>query len=508
MSLAPIIAVGVIAILIASKILKYIQWISIINRIPGPKGLPIIGVSWQLLTRRENVSKTFRGLMLPYAKQYPLVKVWIGPSPILYICKAEAAKVLLNHSKQIVKADFYGYLRNWLGEGLLTSTGAKWQVRRKLITPAFHFRILEKFLVVMNEQTDILIQILSQKCLEENNSDFNIYPYIGRCALDIICETAMGQGIRAQLNTDSEYIIAVDSLTRVFKQRLLRPWLAKDWIFKLSSLSRLENQSLSIVHGFTNKIIKTKRLALSQSVNSTSKAEDEFGQKRRVALLDLLLEESMSKGNQILTDEDIREEVDTFMFAGHDTTSIAISWSIYCIGQHPEIQQKVVDELKSVYDTIDRSSTTQDLANLKYLECVIKECLRLFPPVPGFARKMTEDINICGYKVPSGATVMVAPIFLHRDEDHYKDSNIFDPDRFLQENVLERDSFAYIPFSAGLRNCIGQKYAMMEVKVVLSRILRKFKVTTVAEKDLWSNLAGEIVLRPIRGVRVKLEQRE
>ncbi|GAB6023597.1 hypothetical protein CHUAL_008367 [Chamberlinius hualienensis] len=495
---------------------KYRKWTTILNKIPGPKPWPLFGNAITFIGPREEISKKAFEVIAPFSKSGDLMLFWMGLIPQVHLLKAKAAKVLLSSTTNINKASIYGYLHKWIGTGLLTSTGTKWQQRRKLITPSFHFRILDNFLQVMNEQADILVELLQQQCNGKKISDeFNIYSYITRCTLDIICETAMGKGVNAQRNVDSDYVNAVYNLTQLITKRMMSPWLAQEWIFQLSPSGRLQKRCLQIVHKFTNKIIKMKRAELekSQRIN-TRKAEenDEFGMgiKRRIALLDLLLENSLQETNNSLklSDDDIREEVDTFMFEGHDTTSVGISWSLYLIGQHPDIQQQILNEIITVLGKERKPITGDDLHKLKYLECVIKESMRLFPPVPFVGRNLSHDLDICGYTIPKGVTVITAPYWIHRDETVYPDPEKFDPDRFLPENVQSRDPYAYLPFSAGLRNCIGQRFAMMEEKVVLSRIVQNFNVKTVVEEDLLSNVIGELVLRPIRGIRVQLELRD
>ncbi|GAB6023598.1 Cytochrome P450 4GL4 [Chamberlinius hualienensis] len=494
----------------------YKKWKNTLLKIPHPKTVPFFGNSLSfVMVNREDVVAKGNGMILPFFEKYPLMAVWLGPIPNVVLLKAEAAKVVLSSSTDINKSILYSYVRKWIGDGLLLSTGAKWQQRRKMITPSFHFRILESFLLVMNEQADIFVELLQQQCKGNSISDeFDIYPFITRCTLDIICETAMGKKVNAQKNSDSEYVNAVYKIGMIVNKRLVYPWLAFEWLFQLSSYGRSQKRCLEIVHGFSNKIIREKRAELERkkASNKTEKNnyDSDVGSKRKVALLDMLLENSFNVTNDgaKLSNEDIREEVDTFMFEGHDTTSVGISWSLFLIGQHPEVQQKILDELHSVFGDEIRPITSEDLNRLKYLECCIKESMRLFPPVPFIGRTLSNDLNISGYAVPKGTQVVIFTYFVHRDKTYFPDPDRFDPDRFLPENAQGRDSFAYIPFSAGLRNCIGQRFALMEEKVVLSRIFQRFNVMSTVEPDILRSFIGELVLRPIRGIKVRLEPRK
>nr|XP_053638811.1 cytochrome P450 4c3-like [Cherax quadricarinatus] len=194
------------------------------------------------------------------------------------------------------------------------------------------------------------------------------------------------------------------------------------------------------------------------------------------------------------------------MFEGHDTTAAAINWSLYLIGCYPEIQARVDEELRSIFGDSDRPVTMADLREMKYTENCIKEALRLFPSVPILARELKEEAVIDNYRIPVGTTVIVVTYCLHRDPEQFPKPEVFDPDRFLPENVSKRHPYSYIPFSAGPRNCIGQKFALMEEKILVSNILRKYRVESVTRReDL--RILGELILRPENGNILKLTPR-
>ncbi|CAJ0968908.1 unnamed protein product [Ranitomeya imitator] len=154
----------------------------------------------------------------------------------------------------------------------------------------------------------------------------------------------------------------------------------------------------------------------------------------------------------------------------------------------------------------DRPVAMEDLKNLRYLEAVIKEALRLFPSVPFYARTICEDCTIRGFKVPKGVNVLIVPYALHRDPEYFPEPEEFRPQRFFPEATNGRNPYAYIPFSAGLRNCIGQRFALMEEKVVLSTILRNFWIETNQKRDELG-LVGELILRPQEGIWIQLKDR-
>lgn len=219
---------------------------------------------------------------------------------------------------------------------------------------------------------------------------------------------------------------------------------------------REEQKVLKVLHDFANNVIRTRRDELCNSKNTGDNQEtDGFGSKRKMALLDLLLQSTVD--GQPLTDMDIREEVDTFMFAGHDTTSNAISFVLYNVAKYPDIQRKLHEEIVNELGDFDRTTTLKELNNLHYMDLVIKETLRLYPIVPYFGRTLCEDVKVNGFTLPRFSNVYVSPFIMGRNADIFPDPLKFDPNRFNVERTTEKmNPFSYIPFSAGPRNCIGR----------------------------------------------------
>ncbi|TRY84913.1 hypothetical protein DNTS_004014 [Danionella cerebrum] len=430
----------------------------------------------------------------------PLLKLWLGPIPFLILYHAETVETLLSNTVHMDKAYAYKFLHPWLGTGLLTSTGDKWRRRRKMLTPTFHFSILTEFLEVMNEQSEVLIEKLEKQA---GKGPFNCFNYITLCALDIICETAMGKKIYAQSNYDSEYVRSVYKMSDIITRRQRMPWYWPDFVYNNIGEGREHNRSLKILHSFTESVIYERADYISYI---ESDSESDHGMRKRRAFLDMLLKTTDEDGKK-LTHKDIQEEVDTFMFEGHDTTAAAMNWAIHLLGSHPEVQRKAQEELFEVFGNSERLVNIEDLKKLRYLDCVVKEALRLFPSVPFFARTICEDSMINGFKVPKGTNAVVITYSLHRDPRFFPDPEEFRPERFLPENCAGRHPYAYIPFSAGLRNCIGQRFAMMEEKVVLAYILRYFNIVACQKRDELRPV-GELVLRPEQGIWITLEHRK
>ncbi|XP_029345487.1 cytochrome P450 4C1 isoform X1 [Acyrthosiphon pisum] len=400
-------------------------------------------------------------------------------------------KVLLSSPQHINKGPEYGLLKPWLNKGLLTSGSQKWQMRRKLLTYTFHFKILETYISSFNKHAQCLTKKLEN--MASNNQRVSIYTHMTLCALDLVCDTIMGTELRSQEGKSLEYVEAINTVTDITIKRIFKFWLWNGSIFNLSQIGRDFNKSLKILHTFTENVIKEKRAKL-ESVNCLETEELSFGKKRVESFLDLLI--GISKQNpEKMTDMDIREEVDTFLFEGHDTSSTAMTMAFIQLGLNQDIQNSVREELYSIFGDSDREATMADLKSMTYLDRVIKETIRLYPSVPSVTRMLRQHLHIKEYDIPPQTVVVVVPYLLHREEKHFPNPLTFDPDRFLPEHSINRHPYAFIPFSAGPRNCIGQKFAMYQMKTIISTVIRKMKIETLGSQDD-IKISAQLILRP------------
>ncbi|XP_055525089.1 cytochrome P450 4c3-like [Wyeomyia smithii] len=494
--------------------------VKLIEKIPGPASMPFLGNSLHINVEHDEIFNRIISIRKLYGRQQGFSRAWNGPMPYVVISKASAVEPILGSPKHIEKSNDYEFLKPWLGTGLLTSQGPKWHPRRKILTPAFHFKILDDFVDIFQEQSAVLVKRLEREV--GNETGFNCFPYVTLCALDIVCETAMGRLVNAQLNSDSDYVKAVYQIGSIVQNRQQKIWLQPDIIFKRTEDYRNHQRCLSILHEFSNRVIRERKeeIRRQKSVNNNSKEgiteqaatvdgnnnPEEFGRKKRLAFLDLLIE--ASQDGTVLSNEDIREEVDTFMFEGHDTTSAAISWILLLLGAEPTIQDRIVEEIDQIMGgDRERFPTMNELNEMKYLECCIKEGLRLYPSVPLIARKLIEDVQIDNYTIPAGTTAMIVVYQLHRNPEVFPNPDKFNPDHFLPENCHGRHPYAYIPFSAGPRNCIGQKFAVLEEKSIISAVLRKYRIEAIDRREDLT-LLGELILRPKDGLRIRIRRRE
>lgn len=525
-----------LSLLLPAMVLYYIYfWMSrrhmveLAEKLPGPTGYPIIGNALQFLGSSDTIFRNVYQLSFNYGN---MVKVWIGPKLMIFLVDPADVEIILSSHVYIDKSDEYRFFKPWLGDGLLISTGAKWRAHRKLIAPTFHLNVLKTFVDLFNANSRSVVERLRK----EGDKTFDVHDYMSECTVEILLETAMGVSKSTQDRSGFEYAMAVMKMCDILHLRHTKVWLRPDWLFNFTKYGKDQIQLLEIIHGLTKKVIKRKKEEYKSGkrnfidTSSLPKTEErksemfsfgqpvglkddldvednDVGEKKRQAFLDLLME--AGQNGVTLSDEEVKEQVDTIMFEGHDTTAAASSFFLSMMGCHPEIQEKVIQELDEIFGDSDRPATFQDTLEMKYLERCLMETLRMYPPVPIIARQIKTDLKLAtgDYVIPAGCTVIIGTFKLHRQPYLYPNPDVFNPDNFLPEKTANRHYYAFIPFSAGPRSCVGRKYAMLKLKIILSTILRNFRVRSqVKEEDF--RLQADIILKRAEGFKVKLEPRK
>ncbi|CAJ0939662.1 unnamed protein product, partial [Mesorhabditis belari] len=437
-------------------------------------------------------------------RDHGVMKVWVGPVPMVFLASCDAAKPVLESNTLITKPSQYNIVKQWIGEGLLISTGKKWYARRKMITPTFHFNILQGFYEIFFAQANILADLVDK--FADTDQTVDLLPYVKRCALDIICETAMGTRINSQTGKNVDYVQAVNRLSQLIWDHERFPWLWFQPIWYLTGMGFEFDRYVKLSSDFTRKVILQRRGVLEGKglLGEMQSMSPEEIRKHKLSFLDLMIGMQTTHN---LSDEDIRAEVDTFMFEGHDTTSSGIGWALWWLGQELDIQKKCHDEIDEFFGDSDRAIIAEDLKSLPYLEMCLKEALRLTPPVPLFGRTLDHDLKIAHYTIPEGCTVFMSPMAAARDPRHFKHPDMFYPEHFSQEQISQRDPYSFIPFSAGPRNCVGQKFALAEEKSLMATLLRRFKFITMNPEPS-NRFLPELILKPSMGFVFNVQRRK
>ncbi|XP_063342717.1 cytochrome P450 4B1-like [Pelmatolapia mariae] len=435
--------------------------------------------------------------VVKWGQEYSYVfPIWFGPFlSIINIQHPDYAKTILTSSEP--KDDFvYRFIEGWIGNGLLVSEGQKWFRHRRLLTPGFHYDVLKPYLKLMSESAQTMLD--KWESYASTNEPFELFKHVSLMTLDSIMKCAFSCYSNCQTEGGTNaYIKAVYDLSFLIDLRLRMFPYHSDLLFHLSPHGFRYRKARQVALSHTEEVIKKRREAL--------KEEKELGQiqaKRYLDFLDILLF-ARDENQQGLSDEDMRAEVDTFMFEGHDTTACGLSFILYCLACNPE-HQKICR--KEIMEALHDKETMEweDLSKIPYTTMCIKEALRLYPPVPGIARKTTKTVTFCdGRTVPAGSVVGISVYGIHRNASVWENPNVFDPLRFLPENIAKRSPHAFVPFSAGPRNCIGQNFAMNEMKVVTALTLKRYQL--IAEPTMKPKIIPRLVLRSLNGIHIKIK---
>ncbi|KAJ8916519.1 hypothetical protein NQ315_000161 [Exocentrus adspersus] len=457
-------------------------------RLPGPLALPFIGSALCFTGHPDDI---FTNIMKLFNHYPGIFRIWVGSRMFYVVSEPKYHDIIL--TKCLGKHPWYYYAQSAVGHGLFTAPYQKWRRHRKAILPTFNQKILDGFVEIFYEQAQVLVDKLKEVA---GKGEFDIFDMVSRCTVDTICETAMGVKVKTQTKDDVPMSTWIERMMEGVFLRIVVLWYHFDAVFNLTGISKLMWKSIGNIHRFSRTVVREKK---------RSKYPEECNVSRRKAFLDYLIQVT-SKGNSEFTETELMDEVNTIIVAGSDTTASTNSFVFLMLGLHQDLQQRVYEEVLEVVGST-REVNQDDLPKLKYLERFIKETLRLFPVAYFIARAVHEDVDLGDHVLPSGTSVIVGILRTHTDEKFWPDPYRFDPDRFLSEEAAKRHPCSYIPFSHGPRNCLGLKYAMMAMKVLLATVIRRFKVTTSYKSVRDVELKANLVLRPKTGFRISLELR-
>ncbi|XP_026173030.1 cytochrome P450 4T8 [Mastacembelus armatus] len=458
----------------------------------GPPGHWLFG---HVLEFKQDGTELFKivqwGKLYPYA--FPL---WFGPFVcFLNIHHPDYVKTILTSTEP--KDDFaYRFIESWIGEGLLVSKGQKWFRHRRLLTPGFHYDVLKPYVKLMSDSAKTMLA--KWESYTKTNESFELFQHVSLMTLDSILKCAFSYSSNCQTEGGTNtYIKAVYELSDLINLRFRMFPYHNDLIFYLSPHGFRYRKARHVSRIHTEEVIRKRKEALK---NETELERVQV--KRNLDFLDILLF-AKDEDQQGLSDEDIRAEVDTFMFEGHDTTASGLSFILYCLACHPEHQKLCREEIIEVLDGKD-TFEWEDLSKIPYTTMCIKECLRLYPPVPGMSRKITKPLTFFdGRTLPEGCHVGTSVFGIHRNANVWENPDVFDPLRFLPENVSERSPHAFVPFSAGPRNCIGQNFAMNEMKIATALVLKRYQL--IEDPALKPKIIPRLVLRSLNGIHIKIK---
>lgn len=439
---------------------------------PTHDGLPVIGNTHQLVTEQG-------GLFDAAAEQGDVVRLQLLGIGDFYQVNHPALveQILVNDRERFKKASMSQEdLGDLLGQGLVLSEGDLWERQRERIQPAFYMDRIAEYADTM------VAEVQSAADDWHGSPTVNIENEMKGLTLRILIKSMFGSDIEYEERGIRQTVQSLQEPGQPTKQPVAR--MVPKWV-PIPMWQRYK-QGIAEMEALIEELVESRR---SEGVGE----QDD--------LLSMLLTGTDQDG-KTMSDTLIRDEMMTFLFAGHETTATALTFTWYLLAQHPEVERKLAEEVEDVLD--DEHATFGDLPDLEYTEQVLREGMRLYPPVPSIPRETTEALELGGYAIPEGATVAPMQWTIHRDERFWDDPLSFRPERFAGED--DRPKFAYFPFGGGPRRCIGQQFALVEGKLILATLAHQYHLDLVSDPDI--DLSVSITTRPLDPIEMRAEPRE
>lgn len=410
-----------------------------------------------------------------------------GPYRFMLVNHPELIRhVLLDNLGNYRKSPVYQVLRLILGEGLITSEGEPWRRQRKLAQPAFHPKALTGFADTMIRSTAELVDTWSR--LPEGTR-LDAHEEMMRLTLRIIGGTLFGTRLDAEADAIGG---ALTEVIHFIHHRSLSLW---NWPLTLPTpANRRFLRARATLDRMVYRIITERRSAQASPPAAGA------GESADLDLLGLYMSARDEDGGPGMTDTQLRDEVMTLVLAGHETTAVVLSWTFDLLSRHPAAERRLRQELREVLG--DRPPTLEDLEQLPYTGWVLSESMRLYPPAWVLDRQAVADDVIGGRTVRRGTLVGICPYTLHRHPAFWDNPEGFDPERFSPQRTRVRPRYAYLPFGAGPRICIGNAFALLEAKIILAMVLQRYRLELVPGHR--SEPEPSVTLRPRHGVPVTL----
>jgi cytochrome P450 len=435
---------------------------------PGPDGIPVVG------NYLAFVRDPFE-FMTSTAREYGDIAAWEElDGPIYQLNHPDyVERVLVANNENYVKGQsFQRTLGPITGNGILNSEGAVWRRNRHLIQPAFDPDRIREYAELMTDATEELLATW------EDGETQPVHGDMMTVTLRIVARALFGVDIDEHVDEVGaaleEFMDASESLSHfVLPERVPTPSRRR--------IERARERLDCVVY----ELIEERRA--------------NPGERDVISMLLAVTDD----GGEGLSDEQIRDEVVTLLLAGHETTALALTFTAYALARHPHVEERLVAELDETLE--GRVPTIRDLANLTYTERVVEESMRLYPPVPGIVREPVEPDVIGGYEIPAGATIRMHQWVVHRDPRWYDDPLAFRPERWTDDLERSLPKLAYFPFGAGPRRCIGDRFTMLEARLLLATIYQRYHLELTPGTEL--DLMATVTARPKHEIPMTVHRR-
>ncbi len=414
------------------------------NVIPFYPGAPLVGALNEL--RNDQI-----GFMMRMRRTYgEVVEFPLLMLRMIAVANPEIIQsVLVTHADKIRKSDMdHAVLRQALGNGLLPNEGESHRFQRRLMQPAFHHKRIEGYGETTLRFTEQMLATW------RDGMELDMFEAMTTLTLYVVSKVLYDADVSQDARRVGE---SVESFSRNGERQYMQGFVLPSWL--PTAENRAIRQAIAHIDSVIVPIIEARRAS-----------GDDRGD-----LLSMLLAAQDEETGAGMSDKQVRDEAVTLFMAGHETTSNALAWTWILLSRNPDAEAKLHAELDSVLG--DRPITTADLPRLRYLDWVIKEALRLYPPAWAISwRVPQEDLHINGYTFAKGKLLFISPYVVHRDARWFPDPEAFIPERWADDLEKRIPRYAYFPFGGGPRICIGNSFALMEARLIVGAVAQRYRV--------------------------------
>ncbi len=435
----------------------------------GPRKLPYLG---NLLSLRQDPLGYLQQLQRTYGN---MATIYLGRTPLVLLFRPEHVRyVLVEHPRNFSNTGVLQENGAAGNEGMLTIDGEKHRQQRRAVQPAFHKKQVESYAAIIEQYTQELLKIWHPGDTVDMSSAMQ------ELTLRIVSKCLFNIDLSNQLN----------ALGGAFNNMIGSSTSIAEDVLNI----HIDNP----ITGYGKRRAAARQLDILIYTLIAQRRDDEHEHNDVLSML--MSAQNGEEPGMKLTEKQIHDHILTFLAAGHETTAIALVWTFYLLSEHPQVREKLLDEIHTVL--ADRTPTIEDLARLPYLDWVLNESMRLYPPAWMQMRFVAQDIELDGVPLPTGTLLMLSQWVIHRLPDVWEDPEDFRPERWDPANGQSIRPGAYFPFGGGPRICIGMPFAELEARLILTTILQHYTPQTVP--GYRPGLKPTITLRPQRNLRVTL----
>jgi thromboxane-A synthase len=494
--------------------LAFLWWLTIpwrtLRGIPGPFPLPIVGNIPEFLRSEQlalytSLRHRFGGVVGLFLGTRPTIL--LNDPKLIHEVTVTAAEQFRNRPPLEVSTQ--------KTLGLIQARDDYWKRLRRTIAPTFNVIHIKNMLPLIHEEIKIMISQLETAC--DDQKEVDIHAMFTRLTLDIIGRIAFGTKLNAQRDKNSEFLQSIGWIFQNVPRAnglfsILFPGLWKIWqnFFPSELRTNVLNAEEALDKLSIKLIRQRKRERQEEEEESSLNKSDKATERVPNDFLDLLLDARDKVTGERLTEMEIQSQVNIFLLAGHETTANTLAYTIYLVSQHSEVDEKLYEELSNIFTDDDDDDAILDLNQINamnHLTMAISESLRIYPPATSAFRQANEDTVIGNqYFVPKNTSIIIPIKSLGCNPDYWPEPEKFLPFERWAGQEAAKHALVWLPFGAGPRNCIGQRFALIEAKMVLAHVLRRFRFK-LSPGQIPLQLQPGITTSPKYGIKVKVERR-